>query len=88
MLKKILVAAISAQLIFAPAQAETIEKKPVQCTKGFVGVDDIMFFAAISYVVINSVLIISKIMTKGRDDELKAKQKQEQPELTAPNCKL
>lgn len=83
MLKQILTVIIAAQLVIAPVQAET--KQPVQCTKGFIGIDDALFFGMAFVLIANGAISILK--TFKRHDDEKAKQLK-MPEQPAPDCKL
>lgn len=86
MLKQILVAVIAVQLVVVPVQAETTDKKLVQCTKGFVGIDDVAIYFAVGWLAIQTTLILGKIAQR-YNDEVKAKQLKIQDQRT-PECKL
>ncbi len=80
MFKKILVAFLAASLVITPAQAKQ------ECTKGFVGIDDVMIIGLSLWLFFSS---LKAVKTINERDELKKQLEQEKAKQPAANsCQL
>jgi hypothetical protein len=79
MFKKILVAFLAAQLVITPVQAKQ------ECTKAFVGVDDLVIISLGLWLFFSSLKAIGNSYER---DELKKQLEQEKAKQPAPNSCL
>lgn len=79
MFKRILIAVLAAQLVVTPVQAKQ------ECTKAFVGIDDIMMIGVSIWLIVTS---INAAITRQERDKLKKELEQERAKQPAANTCL
>lgn len=83
MFKRILIAVLAAQLVITPVQAKQ------ECTKAFVGIDDIIMIAISTYLIISSLTAVAnRRKSEAENEKLKKELEQERAKQPAANTCL